>query len=363
MPWFDRWPRLFRSPQRTGLSRDLPTVALVSDELTRSCLQHECRILDVDPTRGRSTLRSERPDLLFVESAWSGHRNRWKYRIAAYPDHPERDNAALAELVASARDLGIPTVFWNKEDGVHFERFIDSARLFDVIFTVDASCIPRYRAVVGPGVQVAALPFAVQPAIHHFDGIDPRRRAACFVGSYSRHIHDERRARQDMLMETAARSLGLDVYDRNSDRRSAHYRYPELPGMRSHPKVPHERTAALYKTHLASLNVNTVEDSPTMYSRRLIEILACGGLAVTTPARSVDALFADYCHVIRSREEAQALFDRLAREGYSARDREMMIDGAAHVLREHSYARRLETVFAAVRQPVEAASLGEVPHA
>jgi hypothetical protein len=335
----------------------------VSDELTRSCLQRECRVVDVGPSGGRWTLRSERPELLFVESAWSGHRNRWKYRIAAYPDHPERNNAALAELVACARDLGIPTVFWNKEDGVHFERFIDSARLFDVVFTVDATCIPRYRAVMGPDVPVAALPFAVQPAIHHFDGIDPRRRAACFVGSYSRHIHDERRERQDMLMETAAVSLGLDVYDRNSDRRSARYRYPALPGLRSHPKVPHEGTAAIYKSHLASLNVNTVEDSTTMYSRRLIEILACGGLAVTTPARSVDALFAGCCHVIRSREEAQALFERLAREGYSARDREMMAEGAACVLREHTYARRLETVFAAVRRPVEAAARQAVPHA
>jgi hypothetical protein len=360
---FDRWPRIFRRSPRTRLASDGPTVALVADELTRSCLQHECRVVDVGPTGGRSVLRAERPDLLFVESAWSGHRNRWKYRIAAYPDHPERSNAALAELVACARDLGIPAVFWNKEDGVHFERFIGSARLFDAIFTVDATCIPRYQEVVGPTVQVAALPFAVQPAIHHFDGIDPRRRSACFVGSYSRHIHDERRARQDMLMETAAQALGLDVYDRNSDRRSAHYRYPGMAGMRSHPKVPHEGTAAVYKTHLASLNVNTVEDSPTMYSRRLIEILACGGLAVTTPARSVDALFRDYCHVVRSREEARALFERLAREGYSARDREMMAEGAAYVLREHTYARRLETVFAAARSAAGANRLQAVPDA
>jgi len=322
------------------------TLGLVSDELTRTCLAHECRVLDLTPANCEDVLWRQRPDLVFVESAWAGTGNRWKYRVAAYPGHPERNNADLARLVATARDLRIPTVFWNKEDGVHFERFIDSARLFDVILTVDSNCIPRYRAQVPAGVQVAPLPFAVQPALHHFTGIDPRREGACFVGSYSQHIHDARRERQDMLLETAAATLGLTVHDRNSDRRGAHYRYPEFPGLRVRPKVPHERTAAVYRSHLVSLNVNTIEDSETMFSRRLIEILACGGLAVTTPALAIEHLFKDFCHVVRSRDEAQALFERLAREGYLPRERDMMEAGARHVVRHHTYAQRLETIVA-----------------
>ena len=322
----------------------------MADELTSSCLQRECRVHQLTPDNHARVLREARPDLLFVESAWSGLGDAWKYRVAAYPDHPERNNDALARVVTEARTLGVPSVFWNKEDGVHFERFIASARLFDLVLTVDASCIPRYRAALDPQVTVGVLPFAVQPAIHHFDGIDPRRHGACFVGSYSQHIHDARRARQNALMEAAAATLGLTVYDRNSDRRGAHYRYPALPGLRTRRKVPHDRTASIYKSHLVSLNVNTIEDSETMFSRRLIEILACGGLAVTTPARSVDTWFRDYCHTVGSREEAQALFERLAREGYSAREREMMSEGAAYVLREHTYVRRLETVLDAVEQ-------------
>jgi hypothetical protein len=179
----------------------------------------------------------------------------------------------------------------------------------------------------------------VQP-IHAF-GIDERRRD-CF-GSYGSHIHDAPR-HTDLLLRSAAPTLGLTVYDRNSDRRGAHYRYPPLTGMTVRPKVEHRRTAAIYKSHLVSLNVNTIEDSPTMFSRRLIEILACGGLAVTTPALSVDRLFADYCHVVASEEEASALFERLARDGYSARDREMMHAGAEHVLAHHTYAQRIGTL-------------------
>lgn len=346
---FKRWlSAVRRTPAPAGAHAALK-ISLVADELTRNCLGYECRVLDLKPNNFDRTLRRERPDLVFVESAWQGLRNGWKFRIAAYPDHPDRTNADLIRLVGHARDLGIPTVFWNKEDGVHFDRFIASAKLFDAIFTVDASCVARYRAVVGDGVYVGVLPFAVQPAIHSFTGIDEAaRRGASFVGSYSRHIHDARRDRQDMLLETAARTLGLTVYDRNSDRRGGHYRYPDFAGLTVHPKVPYARTAAIYKSHLASLNVNTIEDSETMFSRRLIEILACGGLAVSTPALAIEKMFKDWVHVVDDRDAAGELFARLARDGYSAREREMMRGAAEHVLAHHTWSRRLDAVLDAV---------------
>lgn len=339
--------RLLPAPQPTGRHAQL-RVALVADEITRSCLAHECRLVDLAPQSFESTLRRQRPDFLFVESAWQGRRDAWKFRIASYADHPERNNADLVRLVAAARDLGIPAVFWNKEDGVHFERFIDSARLFDIVFTVDATCIGRYRERLGNEVRLGVLPFAVQPALHGFSGIGERAPEACFVGTYNRHIHPGRLARQDMLLETAAAILGLTAIDRNSNRRGPNFRYPAWPGLSVRPRLPHDRTAEVYKSHLVSLNVNTVEDSDTMYSRRLIEILACGGLAVSTPSRAIDAMFKDCCHMVSMREEAQALFERLRREGYGARDREMIATASSLVLREHTYARRLDTVLDAL---------------
>jgi spore maturation protein CgeB len=320
--------------------------------LTGACLEHVCTVLHLTPANAQRVLGHQRPDLLFVESAWQGHRQAWKFRIAAYPDHPDRNNADLARVVGIARDLGIPAVFWNKEDDVHFERFIASARLFDHIFTVDERCVPRYRAAIDREVFVAPLMFAVEPSLHHPLEPTAPRRGSCFVGSYGWHIHDQRRERQDMLLGAAAPSLGLDIYDRNSDRKGGHYRYPPWPRVTVHAKVPHERTAVLYRQHLASLNINTVEGSGTMFSRRLIEIIASGGLAVTTPALSVERLFKDCCHVVEDAEQATALFERLARDGYSPQDRDMMAASAAHVLAHHTYQQRIETVLDAVgRQP------------
>lgn len=318
-------------------------VALLSDDLTRTGLAAECEVRNLTPLNAGWLIKLWRPSMLLVESAWNGVSDSWKYKVAAYPDVPRRNNHRLRKLVAQARDLGIPTVFWNKEDGVHFERFIDSARLFDHVFTVDANCVPRYRAVMGQDASVHTMMFPVQSATHNFSGFDFRHRRASFVGSYSQHIHAARRVWQDMAFGAATGSgLGLTVFDRNSGRKAGQYRYPALGGLETKPAVPYAQTAQLYKDYLVSLNVNTVVDSPTMYSRRLVEILACGGIAVTSPALSVDLLFRDYCHVISTAEEALPLFTRLQREGPSPQDLERARAGAECVLREHTWSQRLE---------------------
>lgn len=330
--------------RRSATSHSQLRIALLADDLTRHCLDDACSVRNLTPLNYRWVLRFWRPDLLFVESAWSGYRNAWKFKVAAYPDHPERNNSTLARMVAYARDLGIPCVFWNKEDGVHFDRFIHSANLFDHIFTVDENCIPRYRAVVKSDVTVNTLMFPVQPATHNFTGFDFKHYRANFVGSYSHHVHDRRRLWQDLMFDAVSDAgLGLTAIDRNSGRKSNNYRYPTLPGLEVLPAMPHRQTAQIYKNYLVSLNVNTIEDSGSMYSRRLVEILACGGIAVTNPSPAVDRYFKDYCHVVHNAEEAISLFDRL-KHGPSLDDLARAEAGARYVLTEHTWAHRLDEI-------------------
>ncbi len=319
-------------------------IALIADALTTAALRPEARIKPVTPLNYKIVLRLWKPDILFVESAWQGHKNRLKFKVASYPDHPKRNNRVLQKIVKYAKKIGIPTVFWNKEDGVHFDRFIDSARLFDHIFTVDENCIPKYREVVGPDVTVNTLMFAVQPLIHNFTGSHHKEHRADFVGSYSHHIHDRRREWQDMFFQAASESgLGLTVFDRNSNRKSSDYRYPELPDQEVRPAITSAQTAKVYKEYLVSINVNTIEGSGTMFSRRLVEILACGGIAVTNPTIAVERYFKDYCHVVHDKEESLLLFKRL-QEGPSREDLQRAEAGAKYVLAEHTWAHRLQEI-------------------
>jgi hypothetical protein len=220
--------------------------------------------------------------------------------------------------------------------------------LFDYIFTVDGNSVPRYRALIGQAVTVAPLMFAVQPSIHFPSHRGYVHRRACFLGSYSWHTHKRRRSWQEILF-AASSELGLTVFDRNSDRSSPNYRYPDLPWLEVRPGVHHTETAQIYRDYMVSLNVNTVEGSGTMFSRRLIEILACGSLAVTTPGISVDRYFKDYCHVVTNEAEARDLMSGL-KNGLTPRDREMVAAGAEYVLKQHSWVHRLEEVMRVISQ-------------
>lgn len=304
----------------------------ILDNVTSSCIGGTPLV----PMLFHLQLRLFHPDILFVESAWQGWHNCWKYKIASYPDHPERNNHTLLRLLEYARKKHIPTVFWDKEGLVHFDRFIDSARHFDHVFTVDADTLPKYKAVMGENASVHILPFAVQPRFHFFDGFHFKYNTACFVGSYSTLIHPRRRSWQEMLFRAALDSgLELHIFDRNSERRSSIYRYPAWDGMQIHPSVSNAGTAQLYKDYLVSLNVNTNENSPTMVSRRLVEILACGGIAVTTPAPSVGA-YREFCHVVHNRDETLELFNRL-KHGPSKNDLERAKAGADYIARHHTW--------------------------
>lgn len=313
-------------------------LALITDDLTRECLAHECKVYNVTPWNYRFVFRHAKPDGLLVESAWNGRWKSWKYGIASYPD---RTNAGLARVVEAAREAGIPAVFWNREDGVHFDRFIASARLFDRVLTVDETAVSRYRAELGPDAKIGVMMFAASTAIHRPSDQDPLRRAA-FVGSYS-SVHPHRKVWQDSMFE-ATRELGLVIYDRNSSRSQTQYRFPDHPWIEVRRAVPHKRTAEIYRTHAINLNVNTITDSRTAFSRRLVEILACGGYMVTNQTKAVLNLFADYCAVLDEPEEARSLFDRVAKSGLSARQKEQARAGAEYVAENHSWRHRLREI-------------------
>jgi len=163
-------------------------IALISDNLTEIALKKIADIRIITPNNYKSILESKkwRADFLFVESAWRGYRNMWKYKIASFPFTPQKGilrklykkyylsqgNKKLQEVVLSAKKSGIPTVFWNKEDGVHFNRFIESAKLFDHIFTVDENMIPKYKSMLPSTTTVNSLMFAVEPSLHNFTGFN-----------------------------------------------------------------------------------------------------------------------------------------------------------------------------------------------
>lgn len=322
-------------------------IALVADYFTSVSLSAECRIRNMTPGNYRDVICNWKPDLIFVESVFHGVRGEWRYRLARQPKYIRFTKPkTLPRLVALARERGIPCVFWNKDDGAFFEPFIEIAKLFPYVFTTDNTCVPRYEAALPAGSTVDVLPIAIQPAFHNFTGFNFTSNDACFVGSYYRKILDTRRQFLDMMFDAFSHAdMPLHVYDRNSNRisRFFEFSYPKRFPLVMHSRVPYTETGKLYKQYSVSLNVNSVTNSDTMYSRRLLEILACGGILVTNASPVVEKEFPDFCHIVKNKNEAVEILKKL-RYGPTQEDMDMAEAGANYVRQKHTWQKRLEQI-------------------
>ena len=322
--------------------RDL-RVAAVLDEMSANCFGPECDLLTFDSEHWEERLEEHQPHLLLVESAWRGNGESWRYMVGTYPSPHPQGLPRLRALVDWCRKRDIPTAFWGKEDPIHFDRFKEGAALFDYVFTTDSNCVPRYEQLQREGSgPVRALPFAAQPRIHNPISIDRERRdSPCFAGTYYRNRHQDRRQSLEMLLD-AARPFGLVIYDRTFDWDNDSFGFPErfLPHVEG--SLPYSEVVREYKSHKVFLNVNSVIDSPTMFSRRVFELLACDAAVVSTESAGIERIFGDLVPVVTTMEEATAALTRLI--GDEDHRRETVTRARRLVMTEHTYRQRLALI-------------------
>jgi 2-polyprenyl-3-methyl-5-hydroxy-6-metoxy-1,4-benzoquinol methylase len=316
-------------------------VGCVLDEFTAACFKPECNLVKFRPDNWRETLENTSLDFLFVESAWQGNGGSWQYKVASFKKPMGEE---LVDLVNYCHKRSIPTVFWNKEDPSHFQRFIHRAPLFDYVFTSDADMIPRYCEAVKHD-RVFALPFAAQPKLHHPILTTDRAHSVCFAGAYYALDHDERRADIDLILRPALQ-YGLHIYDRQHGVVGANakaYQFPDLYQPAIKGRLEYDDMVRAYKWYRVFLNVNSVKRSPTMFSRRVFELLASGTPVVSAYAKGIDEMLGrDLVHITESEEETSAHLKRLLNDAdYWAR---VSAKGVREVLLRHTYSFRLAEI-------------------
>ena len=245
-----------------------------------------------------------KPSLLLVESAWVGNNGLWRRLIA---DHLDLIENPLLDLVRYCRGHDIPTVFWNKEDPPHFDKFIDAAKGFDVVLTTDADCVPKYKAICGHD-RVDVLPFAAQPMLHNprRESDWPRHRVV-FAGSWVSEQYRERTESLHFLLDPAL-AFGLHIFDRNLSRTdlgsgSSTLRFPNRYRSAIKGSLGYAEMLTAYRCYDVLLNTNSVTDSPTMFSRRVFESLACATPVVSTESTGMSELLGKHVRVTRNAEE------------------------------------------------------------
>ena len=314
------------------------TVAMIADSFTAEAFSLEWNTLFPTPTNWLELIESSRPDFLFVESAWEGNESAWKYHLTGQT----APRPALIELVDYCKQSGIPTVFWNKEDPPHFEDFLDTAKLFDYVFTTEGRLIPEYKSRLGHD-QVALLPFAAQPKLHNpiRTTLAPRSGEIVFGGMYFRDKYPERRAQMDRLL-TAAQRLSLDIYSRQSGG-DPKYQFPDAFVDNVHNGIPYHQMVTAYKEYKVVINVNSVVDSETMCARRIFEATACGAAVITEPTAATRYFFPDELLTETNSEQEAYLNMRTLLRSEEYRDR-LVHKAQRHVWENHTYAHRARVV-------------------
>jgi spore maturation protein CgeB len=323
-----------------GPARELPRIAAIVDEFTATGLWPDCHFLALDPELATQQIDGFKPELLFVESAWHGNDGRWTRRIL----HPDN---ALRDTLAHCRKRNVPTVFWNKEDPVHFHAFLETARLFDHVFTTDIDCIPAYRQALGHD-RVHLLPFAVQPL--RFSPIEThqRKNTACFAGSFYRQFPDRQRAFSD-LVSTVETQVPVEIFDRRLGDGLDHYVFPDRFQSMIQGRLNFDEIDKAYKGSKFGLNINTITQSQTMLSRRVLELMASNTVVLSNPARGLRVLLGDLVLGSAGLDTITRTLPDMVRDDTAWR--RFRLQGLRRVLEHHTWVNRLRHIMAVLGLP------------
>ncbi|MBF0527841.1 MAG: glycosyltransferase [Deltaproteobacteria bacterium] len=305
-------------------------VACIMDEFSYNSYQYECNLLQLTPKYWLQELELFSPELLFIESAWRGLDQLWLNTIG----HTCQE---LQGIVAWCRERKVPTIFWNKEDPVHFTTFLNTAKLFDYVFTTDIDCIHRYKAALGHE-KVYLLPFACQPSIHNPIEIYERKDAFCFAGSYYTRYPERIRDLKEMMIHLP-RLFPVDIYDRNYGMTHPNYTFPPEYQPFIIGNLSFDQIDKAYKGYRYAINLNSIKQSQSMFARRVFELLASNTITVSNYSRGMRLLFGDLVISSDSGQEMARRLNKMVNNNSLAR--KLRLAALRKVMKEHTYEDRL----------------------
>ncbi len=324
-------------------------VACIMDDFTYGSYQPEAQLQQLTPLGWQAELEDFQPELLFIESAWRGKDELWGSKVG-------HNASELQQIVRWCTARGIPTMFWNKEDPVHFETFLTTAKQFDFVFTTDMDCIHRYKAALGHD-RVYFLPFACQPSVHNPIELYERKDAFCFAGAYYAR-YPERTRDLGNFVAKLPEFRPVEIYDRNYGKNDPNYQFPAEYQPFIIGTLPFSEIDRAYKGYRYAINLNSIKQSQTMFARRVYELLGCNTVTVSNYSRGVRLMFGDLVITTDSGEEMVRRLQALAGDEESSG--KLRLAALRKVMLEHTYEQRLNYIVAKVSGTPVANSLPDV---
>lgn len=350
------------SSKPVGTSMKSPTkdvktlrVAGIMDEFTASAFGKACELLQFSLSGWETELEKFRPDVLVVESAWRGNAGQWAEKV-------HRVSPELVSVVRWFKGAGLPTVFWNKEDPVHYGSFISTASLFDYVFTTDLDSVERYKSMLDHN-SVYLMPFFCEPLLHSPIQEYSRHPGASFAGAYYARYPD-RQNDFDSIMAGVASLGDVAIFDRNFGSDDPAYLYPEKYRTMIRGGLPYADISRSYKGYDFGINLNSVKESQSMFARRVFDLILSDTHVVSNYSRGLRLMFGD---LVISSDDASTIEENIQRlmgddgavreNPYAAYLRHLAL---RKVLEEHTTTRRLEYLASKIWPDGPQRVLGEV---
>lgn len=321
-------------PNNRRYTSDL-NIACILDEFTTECLEYEVNLIKVTQENWQSQLTGYNIDFLLVESCWRGNDGNWGTLTKG-----SSGGKKLSPLLNYCKKNNIPTVFWNKEDPPHYDKFGAVAKLFDIAITTDINMVDRYKEDFG--IDVYPLSFGAQPKIHNPSPVIKKLERAVFAGSYYGDKPQRCADFNDIMSQLEIAKINYDIFDRNYNRNIDKFAFPDHYQSHIIGTLPPEDIWKVHKGYKYQVNMNTVQDSSTMFARRVYESLASGTPIISNDSVGMRKLFGDL--VIMPNDHLSVAEQLVQLESSPAIYNEIARLGVRRVMREHTYGHRIQEI-------------------
>lgn len=302
-------------------------ILCVFDKFSYECFKYEANLIPLDKKEWKKQIIFYKPDIFLCESAWKS--------VGSLLNLSNIEFISLIQKINSyCKENSIPTVFWNKEDNINYNLFINIAQYFKYIFTTDERCIVNYIKDT-KNYNVYCLEFATQPKIHNPEN-NNRIKDIFFAGSWVRRNNERINYCKYLFESIYYNSLyDFDIYDRNHNK---HNSFPVK--YKTERSVNYTDLCNLSKKYKIMLNVNQVSKSNTMFSRRVYEGMGAGCVIISSPSEGIKNKFKEVFISNSSEETDKQLINLLDKEYLN----KLSHDSYTRVIKKENYKKRLEKI-------------------
>ncbi|WP_226670839.1 glycosyltransferase [Metabacillus litoralis] len=310
-------------------------IGIVMDEFLYHSYENTANFFYVTPENYKEI--EKEVTILLVASAWKGLGNEW---VGLGNLKNKKVRSKMFEVISYFQSKNKKTIFYSKEDPTNYEFFVEIASKCDYIFTTAVEKIPHYKRDC-KNDQVFLLEFGVNPTYNNPIGLHKHNvdQKVVFAGSWYRKYPNRQKDTRKIFDGVITAGKDLKIIDRNYSRDSESFLFPTEYLKYVSPAVQHDMLQLLSKLYTWSINLNSIQESMTMFASRVYELQSMGNLILSNYSLGVNNLFPNVFMIFNSNEVDFILNHYSELEKY-----QLQMFGVRKVLRSHTTYHRLASL-------------------